>query len=51
MNFKLSFISDKEKMRDFFRLTKKEFLESYSYLSEQEYNATVYEVYRKIMED
>lgn len=34
------FIDDGEKMRDFFTLTKEEFLDSYSYLTEEEYNAT-----------
>ena len=35
-----SFVDDGEKMRDFFDLTKEEFLESYSYLTEEEYDAT-----------
>jgi len=39
-----SFINDKEKMRDFYILSKKEFLKSYSYLTELEYNLTVLEV-------
>ena len=34
------FIDDEEKMRDFKLLTKKEFLNSYSYLTEEEYNLT-----------
>jgi hypothetical protein len=34
------FYSDEEKMRDFHRLTKQEFLLSYSYLTEIEYNLT-----------
>ena len=38
-----SFITDKEKMRDFNILTKQEFLESYSYLTETEYHLTVKE--------
>jgi len=38
-----SFITDKEKMRDFNILTKQEFLESYSYLTETEYDLTVKE--------
>lgn len=37
---KPSFIDDKEKMRDFFLLSKDEFLASYSYLTEEEYNNT-----------
>lgn len=36
----LDFIDDDEKMRDFFMLTKDEFLKSYSYLKEEDYNAT-----------
>tara|TARA_R110002020_G_C15696998_1_gene720442 strand:+ start:354 stop:488 length:135 start_codon:yes stop_codon:yes gene_type:complete len=39
-----SFIADKEKMRDFKILTKQEFLNFYSYLTEAEYDLTVREV-------
>ena len=39
-----SFTDDKEKMRDFFILSKQEFLQSYSYLTELEYDLTVEEV-------
>lgn len=40
-NIKITpFINDGEKMRDFFTLTKEEFLDSYSYLTEEEYDAT-----------
>lgn len=39
-----SFIDDTEKMRDFIYLSKEEFLFSYSYLTEEEYEATVAEV-------
>lgn len=35
-----SFIDDEEKMQDFVRLTKEEFLLSYSYLTEEEYELT-----------
>ena len=35
-----NFLDDEEKMKDFDRLTKEEFLFSYSYLSEEEYNLT-----------
>jgi len=38
-----SFIDDKEKMRDFYILSKQEFLQSYSYLTELEYDLTVQE--------
>ena len=34
------FTDDEEKMRDFFALTKEEFLASYSYLTEEEYDLT-----------
>lgn len=37
----LSFVDDKEKMRDFKELTKEEFLFSYSYLTEEEYDAKI----------
>ncbi len=36
----MSFIDDKEKMKDFRWLTKDEFLKTYSYLTEQEYEET-----------
>lgn len=35
-----NFLDDIEKMHDFRILTKKEFLQSYSYLTEQEYDNT-----------
>lgn len=39
-----NFIDDEEKMRDFVSLTKEEFLSSYSYLTEEEYDNTVAEL-------
>ena len=39
-----SFTNDKEKMRDFYILSKIEFLKSYSYLTELEYDLTAKEV-------
>ena len=39
--FDSPFIDDSAKMLDFLYLSKDEFLESYSYLTEEEYNATV----------
>lgn len=35
-----NFIDDEEKMKDFYELTKEEFLLSYSYLTEEEYDNT-----------
>tara|TARA_Y100001973_G_scaffold57833_1_gene85264 strand:- start:1603 stop:1758 length:156 start_codon:yes stop_codon:yes gene_type:complete len=41
MNIKYTdFFDDEEKMVDFHKLTKEEFLKSYSYLHEIEYNLT-----------
>lgn len=37
----MSFIEDKEKIRDLFELSKNEFLKSYSYITEEEYQATI----------
>ena len=37
----MDFIDDKEKMKDFFAMSKDSFLSSYSYISEEEYDATV----------
>ena len=34
------FVDDEEKMYDFYRLSKNEFLKSYSYLTEEEYDLT-----------
>ena len=42
----MDFLNDEEKMRDFFILTKEEFLASYSYLTEEEYDATEEELDR-----
>lgn len=42
-----NFIGDEEKMRDFVSLTKEEFLSSYSYLTEEEYDNTVAELSKK----
>lgn len=42
-----NFIDDKEKMKDFKELTKDEFLESYSYLTEEEYDNTHKLFYKK----
>lgn len=36
----MGFLDDEEKMRDYFELTKDEFLKSYSYLTEDDYDAT-----------
>lgn len=48
-NYKeLSFAGDREKMIDFFPLSKTEFLQSYSYLTEEEYNATVIDCIKRI---
>ena len=38
---KINFLNDKEKMIDFKILTKEEFLKSYSYLTEEEYDNTL----------
>ena len=35
------FMDDKEKMRDFKKLTREEFLNTYSYLHEEEYDLTL----------
>ena len=35
-----NFLDDEEKMKDFYELTKEEFLTSYSYLTEEEYDNT-----------
>ena len=42
-----TFENDREKMEDFFRISKDEFLESYSYLDENEYDATASKVNEK----
>ena len=39
-----SFLTDTEKMIDFFRMCKFDFLESYSYLDEGDYDATCYDI-------
>lgn len=42
-----TFIEDKEKMKDFLKLNKEDFLKSYSYLLEEEYDATVWEYIKR----
>lgn len=42
-----SFIKDKEKMKDFLKLNKWDFLKSYNYLYEEEYDATVWEYIKR----
>ena len=44
----ISFIDDKEKMRDFADLSKEDFLNSYSYLNEDDYLATLKDIQMKI---
>ncbi len=39
-----TFINDYEKIKDFYRMTKEEFLNFYSFLTEEEYNATFDEI-------
>ena len=51
MNKDLNFIDDGEKMRDFINLTKEEFLQSYSYLQEEDYDETVKLLLRKCFEN
>ena len=43
-----SFINDKEKMSDFILISKEEFLESYSYLTEESYVATVVDILERL---
>ena len=42
-----TFIKDKEKMKDFLKLNKEDFLKSYSYLLAEEYDATVWEYIKR----
>lgn len=46
--FNTPFIDDSAKMLDFLYLSKEDFLQSYSYLTEDEYNATVDAILRAI---
>jgi hypothetical protein len=39
-NIMIDFTTDWEKMRDYFQISKEEFLASYSYVTEAEYDAT-----------
>ncbi len=47
---RIDFIDDKEKMNDFEKLSKKEFLESYSYLTEEEYDSTL-KIYKERLKE
>ncbi len=42
-----TFIKDTEKMKDFLTLNKEDFLKSYSYLLEEEYDVTVWEYIKR----
>ena len=44
----MDFISDGEKLVDLFILTKDEFLNSYSYLKEEDYDATINKIKEEI---
>lgn len=44
----MSFIDDKEKMHDILWLTKEQFLNSYNYLTEEEYNATLDKMWEQL---
>lgn len=43
------FINDFDKINDIFILSKEEFLKSYSYLTEQEYDDTVFKIKELIL--
>lgn len=45
------FLDDTEKIADFKILTKEQFLESYNYLTEEEYNNTVDKLYDLFVEE
>lgn len=42
------FINDKDKMNDIFKLSKSEFLNSYSYLTEEDYQATIDKMWEQL---
>ena len=43
-----SFLNDKEKMSDFILISKEDFLESYSYLDENDYVATIVDILERL---
>lgn len=45
-----SFLRDKEKMEDFYKLSREDFLHSYSYLTEDEYDETL-KIFNKLKEE
>lgn len=51
--YKGNFIGDKEKMHDFTRLTKEEFMNTYSYLTDVEYDNTecIYQEMLDVLEE
>lgn len=44
----MNFIDDKEKIRDLFWLTREQFLQSYSYLTEEEYDNTLDKIWEQL---
>lgn len=43
----MSFIDDKEKMRDLFELSRNDFLEMYSYVTDEEYDNTLDKMWKE----
>lgn len=44
----MNFIDDKEKINDLFILTREDFLKSYSYLTEEEYDNTLDKIWEQL---
>lgn len=44
----MNFIDDKEKMKDLFELSRKDFLKMYSYLTEEEYENTIDKLWKEL---
>lgn len=46
MEKRIDFLTDEDKMRDFYEMDKEDFLEFYQYLTEEEYDATLAAAYK-----
>lgn len=51
MEKRIDFLTDEDKMRDFYEMDKEDFLEFYQYLTEEEYDATLATAFKKLLDD
>lgn len=50
MEKRINFLTDEDKMRDFYEMDKEDFLEFYQYLTEEEYDATLAAAFKNLFD-